>query len=90
MIEPILYLYVKQDGMYDTEDLLITDEYKSQDDLPPYWFRTGTKATDFNQLVLCAYQIFFDNNFKHIRYNVEDEYIIDMDTIKRIFPEELI
>jgi len=87
-----LYSYIKQDGMNNTLEILITDEYKRQDELPPYWRRNTVTKDSFPDLLYELYKGYMwgAKDIKYIKYNAEDEYIIDIDTIKMMNLEKFI
>lgn len=79
----LLNLYVKQDGMYNTLKLLITD--KETNDLPNNWYFFSRDT--FINLVKIAYKDFFGDYCCTIKVNAEDEYNLDLETLKKIVPE---
>ena len=45
------YAYGYQDGMYCTEQIILTDEFKSNDDLPPYWGVVDYSDKSYSEII---------------------------------------
>ena len=93
----IFYGFVQQTGMYETLQLLITDE-PAQEEYNDYysndqrWYLVGT-STDLKELI---HKLWFEFSYHGtsdlvpIQLKLEDKYIIESDTIKKMFAEEFI
>ncbi len=82
------HLYARQDGLYNTHALLITDEYTKSKDLPPYWY--NFESGEFKELVIYAWKTLFDDTCAKIHIDIEDRYTINLDDVKRMIPERFL
>ena len=83
----MFYIYVKQDGMYTTQDILITDEFSK--DLRIYWYFIDSFEEWCDAIAFC-YKNLFDFNCSEIKVKLEDEYILTKEDVKNIIPEYFI
>lgn len=94
----IFYGFVQQDGMYKTLQLLVTDE-QTHDNYNDYykndqrWYLVDT-STDLKELI---HKLWFDfslcgvsGDVIPIQLKLEDDYIIEFDTIKKMFAEQIL
>jgi len=95
--QKLYYGYVQQDGMYQTLDLLITDEYSEKfsdyykNDQRWYIVVNSFSLKGVIQKLWFAYSYHgVSSNPVNIKIRLEDDYIIDFSTIKKMFAEKLI
>jgi len=86
--------YVQQSGMYETLDLIITDydidEYKSYYENTDGWYLTI--SSENLKDVICHLWFVYNgsNEVQKITMYLEQEYIIEKDTIAIMFAEKLL
>ena len=91
------FLYVKQDGMYNTKEILLTDEYKPDDLLPRDWY-VMKNASDktyktFQEFLMRIYESFMcgiDDTDKLTLIVENEPVVITKEDIKEQNPEYFI
>jgi len=95
--QTIYYGYVQQDGMYQTLDLLITDKYSET--FSDYYKNDKRWYLVINSFSLkeAVRKLWFDYSYHgtsgnpiNIKIRLEDDYIVDFSTIKKMFAEEIL
>lgn len=85
----MFYLFVEQDGIYDTVSLLITDEYTVNEVLRRNWYMVFKNHTLYD-VILHAYNIYWKREYDFngpLIMNLEDSYKIDLEVLVDCYPE---
>ena len=88
------YGYVQQTGMYETLDLVISDEFsKDYTDYynnPEQWY-LSKESENLKDLIEHLWFVYNDKLEVHnIKVRLEDNYIVDISTVKVMFAERFI
>jgi len=96
-IQKMYYGYIQQDGIYQTLDLVITDEYSEKfsdyykNDQQWYLAAQSQSLKEVIQKLWFAFSYHgTSGNPVNIKIRLEDDYIIDFSTIKKMFAEEIL
>jgi len=88
------YGFVQQSGMYETLDLVISDEFS--DEYSDYYKNTeqwylSKSSESLKEIIEHLWFVYNDKNeVPHIKVHLEDYYIVDKDTIKIMFAERFV
>jgi len=100
--EKIIYLnkdekwfcYIKQNGMYETMEILITDKFIKSKDLPKDWFLIKRKNVSpfysLKSLLLNIKKNFYSGENFNISFKFEDEFNIKIEELENLYPEHFI